>query len=53
MLVDLRGAADDLTGADAEKWLEAAGIDHATRTASPTTRARRRSPAACAWARPR
>ncbi len=26
MLVDLRGKADDLTGADAEKWLEAAGI---------------------------
>lgn len=26
MLVDLRGKSDQLTGADAEKWLEAAGI---------------------------
>jgi hypothetical protein len=40
MLVDLRPATRDLTGADAEKWLERRGSSP-TRTASPTIRARR------------
>jgi glycine hydroxymethyltransferase len=52
MLVDLRAKDAELSGADAERWLESAGVI-TNKNGIPRTRARRASPAGCAWARRR